>query len=99
MTTENITIIHKDREVLLEVNATAGYQGSYWQPPEDPEVEIIDAKYKDGEILSDDEVEFLYENEEDQIWDKLIELDQGSQEDYQLEKHEDNARERRRDGR
>lgn len=95
--TTDIIIIYKDREVLLEVNATAYVPQTWDSPAEDPEFEILEAKYRDGELLSDDDVEFITNNEDQQIWDKLEDLSAQSEEDYLLEKHEDDTLERGRD--
>ena len=91
--TTDITIIFKDREVLLELDAEKEEPMTRHSPGYPASFEIVKAGYKDGSILSPDEIDFIDQNESDQIWDKLYELDEGSYEDYLLEKHEDRARE------
>ena len=90
MTTE-ITIIYKDKELMLELECHKAEPMTRHYPGHDAEFEIISAKSPDGELINDDEIEFIDKNEADQIWDKLERLDDYTREDYLLEKHEDDA--------
>jgi len=91
MTTE-ITIIYKEHEIILELECHKAVAQTRHSPPEDAGYEILSAKYADGELLNDDEIEFIDENESDRIWDELADLSEYTREDYLLEKAEDDAR-------
>jgi len=93
--TTDITIIDSNgRELMLELNATAYVPATRHSPPEDPEFEILKITTPEGEILDDTTLEFIVNTEEDQIWQKLYDLDEGTHEDYLLEKHAEEHRER-----
>ena len=92
--TTDIIIIYKDREVMLELDAHKIVFMTQHSPEEPAHYEITKAQWQDGDELNDTDIAFIDKYESDQIWDKLYELDERTQEDYIIEKHREAARDR-----
>ena len=94
MTTDIIIIDIDGRELMLEVEVHRAEPMTHHYPGCPAEFEIVGGSTRDGDILNDDILDSLVENETDQIWQKLEDLSEYTRDDYLLEKHKDQARDR-----
>lgn len=91
MTTDNVTISHKYKEVMLELEVHKEEPMTRDYPGAPAEFEILNAVDRDGNVLDEDTCEWIANHLEDQIWEALADQAEMSQEDYDLEKAEDAA--------
>ena len=79
---EEVTIMYKDKELMLELDAWKAEPMTRYSPPHDAGFDICSAKYKDGTELSPDEINYIDNNLKDDIWDELIKQEELSKETW-----------------